>query len=160
MPNLLLKTNGELVQKTTIAYAVDEGKSHTLKMLSAEETTMSLMGNFFASEGRPGKVLEIKCKKRTGKENFVTCMQKTLESHFDQEKSVALGGAFLVKEGSVKIHVMSNDFCPLHTDEELNTWLNFYEMKSPMIFLSEFVSSDPVRIGAQKNKFYFNYLCF
>lgn len=37
----------------------------------------ALLANLFASEGQPGKVIEVKAKRRTGKLNFVTCMNET-----------------------------------------------------------------------------------
>ncbi|XP_045673985.1 ester hydrolase C11orf54 homolog isoform X2 [Phyllostomus hastatus] len=33
--------------------------------------------------------------------------------------------------------------CPLNSEEELNKWLHFYEMKAPLICLPVFVSKDP-----------------
>ncbi|XP_073908705.1 ester hydrolase C11orf54 homolog [Castor canadensis] len=33
--------------------------------------------------------------------------------------------------------------CPLTSDEQVNKWLNFYEMKAPLVCLPVFVSRDP-----------------
>ncbi|XP_063527412.1 ester hydrolase C11orf54 homolog isoform X6 [Pongo pygmaeus] len=33
--------------------------------------------------------------------------------------------------------------CPLNSDEEVNKWLHFYEMKAPLVCLPVFVSRDP-----------------
>ncbi|KAK2502335.1 hypothetical protein MC885_001967 [Smutsia gigantea] len=33
--------------------------------------------------------------------------------------------------------------CPLNSDEEVNNWLHFYEMKAPLVCLPVFVSRDP-----------------
>jgi len=56
-----------------------------------------------------------------------------------------LGGVFVVSEGKVKQHVMP-DFSgpPLETEEQLNNWLKFYNMSTPLIALGTLVSSDPV----------------
>lgn len=144
MPNILLRKDGSWLQKTQIAYTVDADDSYKIATLPQNETTMSLMGNYFASRGIQGKVLEIKCKVRTGKENFVTCMRKTLGKEFEG-KTIALGGTFLVKSGKLKIHVMPQfSECPLETNEQVEKWLKFYEMSSPFVCLSEFVSNDPV----------------
>ena len=56
-------------------------------------------------EGRPGKVLEVKAKHRTGPANFVTVMRKGLAAHYG-DKPVALAGVFLISQGKAKIHVM------------------------------------------------------
>ncbi|XP_036886591.1 ester hydrolase C11orf54 homolog isoform X3 [Sturnira hondurensis] len=104
----------------------------------------ALLANLFASEGQPGKVIEVKAKRRTGKLNFVTCMRQTLEKHYG-DKPVGMGGTFVIQKGKVKTHIMSPEFssCPLNSEEELNKWLHFYEMKAPLICLPVFVSKDP-----------------
>ncbi|XP_035884582.1 ester hydrolase C11orf54 homolog isoform X5 [Phyllostomus discolor] len=104
----------------------------------------ALLANLFASEGQPGKVIEVKAKRRTGKLNFVTCMRQTLEKHYG-DKPVGMGGTFIVQKGKVKTHIMPPEFssCPLNSEEELNKWLHFYEMKAPLICLPVFVSKDP-----------------
>ncbi|XP_037360646.1 ester hydrolase C11orf54-like isoform X2 [Talpa occidentalis] len=65
----------------------------------------ALLANLFASEGQPGKVIEVRAKRRTGKLNFVSCMRQTLEKHYG-DKPVGLGGTFLVQKGRVKTHIM------------------------------------------------------
>ena len=65
----------------------------------------ALLANLFASEGQPGKVIEVKVKRRTGKLNFVTCMRQTLEKHYG-DKPVGMGGAFIIQKGKVKTHIM------------------------------------------------------
>lgn len=47
----------------------------------------------------------MKAKKRTGKENFVSCMRKSLTEHYG-DKSVGMGGTFVIQEGKAKLHVM------------------------------------------------------
>ncbi|TKC34636.1 hypothetical protein EI555_011767, partial [Monodon monoceros] len=57
----------------------------------------ALLANLFASEGQPGKVIEVKAKRRTGKLNFVTCMRQTLEKHYG-DKPVGMGGTFVIQK--------------------------------------------------------------
>lgn len=104
----------------------------------------ALLANLFASEGQPGKVIEVRAKKRTGEHNFVSCMRQTLEKHYG-DKPVGMGGTFLVQTGKVKAHIMPAEFssCSLNSDEAVNQWLNFYEMKAPLVCLPVFVSKDP-----------------
>ncbi|KAF3823793.1 hypothetical protein GH733_007261 [Mirounga leonina] len=85
----------------------------------------ALLANLFASEGQPGKVIEVKAKRRTGKLNFVTCMRQTLEKHYGDKPPTEFSS------------------CPLNSDEEVNKWLRFYEMKAPLVCLPVFVSRDP-----------------
>ncbi|XP_056412432.1 ester hydrolase C11orf54 homolog isoform X2 [Hyla sarda] len=73
-----------------------------------------LLSNLYASEGNPGKVIEVKVKRRTGKDNFVSCMRKTLKDHYG-DKSVGMGGSFIIQEGKAKLHVMGFDLRLEHT---------------------------------------------
>ena len=58
-------------------------------------------------------------------------MRHTLEKHGD--KPVGMGGTFTIQKGKVKTHVMPPEFssCPLNSEDEVNKWLHFYEMKAP-----------------------------
>ena len=43
--------------------------------------------------------------------------------------------------------VLQPDFSdvPLNCDEDVDNWLNFYEMNAPLVCVGELVSHDPVR---------------
>nr|DBA33377.1 TPA: hypothetical protein GDO54_001069 [Pyxicephalus adspersus] len=73
-----------------------------------------LLSNLYASEGKPGKVIEVNAKRRTGKENFVSCMRKTLKEHYG-DKAVGMGGTFVIQEGKAKLHIMGFDLRLEHT---------------------------------------------
>ncbi|XP_078034350.1 ester hydrolase C11orf54 homolog [Augochlora pura] len=113
-----------------------------LRTLPNNETRLALLGNLFVSEGKPGQVLKVHAKKRTGSDDFIACMQKALAKHY-QNNLVGLGGTFLMGNGKIKQHVMS-DFStvPLTTEEKLNNWLCFYNMSTPLIAVGTFVSSE------------------
>nr|XP_056714517.1 ester hydrolase C11orf54 homolog [Euleptes europaea] len=103
-----------------------------------------LLANLYASEGLPGKVIEVKANRRTGEQNFISCIRKALEKHYG-DKPVGMGGTFVIQKGKAKIHVMPSEFstCPLNTDEDVNNWLKFFEMKAPLICQPVLVSRDP-----------------
>lgn len=103
-----------------------------------------LMANIFLSEGKPGDVLKISLKGRTGKENLTTSIRNVLLKAFGPDKPVGLGGVFLIKKGKVKLHVMP-DFSkvPLKSDEDVENWLKFFEFSAPLICLSVMSSCDP-----------------
>lgn len=58
-----------------------------------------------------------------------------------------MGGVILIENGKVKVHVMP-DFSktPLKNETDLNKWLNFFEVSSPLVGLGFLVSRDPVII--------------
>ncbi|XP_045598029.1 ester hydrolase C11orf54 homolog [Procambarus clarkii] len=130
-------SNGSRISK------IDSSGNYELVKLPESETRCALMLNMFASEGRAGKVLRIWAKKRTGENNFVSCLRQALESHYG-EKPVGLGGTFRLVEGSAWCHVMP-DFssAPLSCDKDINKWLRFFDMPAPMVFLSTLISKDP-----------------
>lgn len=103
-----------------------------------------LMANLYACEGKPGKVIEVRAKKRTGEQSIVSALRKTLEDHYP-DKSLALGGTFVIQKGKAKIHIMPREFsaCPLNTNDEVNNWLKHFEVSAPLICQSVLVSRDP-----------------
>lgn len=141
MSNIKVSDDGTVNNQTHICKVNQETSGYILK--KSPTTDFCLMANLFISEGKPGKVLEIKTGKRTGPENFMTCIRNVLASHYGSEP-VALGGAFVVQKGKVKTHVMPKfSECPLNSDEDVNKWLHFYEMNAPFTCLGYLVSHDP-----------------
>ncbi|XP_010282184.1 PREDICTED: ester hydrolase C11orf54 homolog isoform X3 [Phaethon lepturus] len=94
--------------------------------------------------GVNAEVIEVKANGRTGELNFVSCLRQILEKHYG-EKPVGMGGTFIIQKGKAKIHIMPPEFsaCPLNTDEDVNNWLKFFEMKAPLICQTVIVSRDP-----------------
>jgi len=143
MPNLYVDKDGEVNQETRITRTLDEDNSFMTSKLPPTETRNSLLGNLFISDGSQGQVLKIHASNRTGDKNFVTAIREALVESFP-DKSLGLGGVFNIVKGKAKMHVMP-DFspCPLNTNEEVDNWLKFYEMSSPLTVLSVLVANDP-----------------
>lgn len=55
----------------------------------------------------PQQVLEVRAKKRTGVHSLVTALRNVLHTHYP-DKSLALGGTFVIQKGKAKIHIMVN----------------------------------------------------
>ncbi|KAF3706649.1 Ester hydrolase C11orf54 -like protein [Channa argus] len=108
------------------------------------ECNFALLGNLYACEGKSGKVIEVRTKRRTGGHSLVTALRKTLEGCYP-DKSLALGGTFIIQKGKAKIHIMPREFsvCPLNTNEDVNNWLKHFEVNAPLICQSVLVSRDP-----------------
>lgn len=141
MANIKLNKNGKDNVGTRVAYVgKSDGRCHLQEQNNKE---FCLLGNFLASEGKMKKVCHIKVKRRTGNENFVSSIRKAIILKYGTE-CIGLGGVFLIKQGKAKLHVMpafSED--PLLSDCDVENWLKFYEMNSPLVCLSVMVSSDP-----------------
>lgn len=83
----------------------------------------------------------IAASKRIGEENFISAMREACSKHFNQ--TVGIGGVFLIKSGSAKQHVM-DDFSktPINTDDEVNSWLKFFNMPAPLVAVGTFVTDE------------------
>ncbi|XP_076234081.1 ester hydrolase C11orf54 homolog [Calliopsis andreniformis] len=141
MMNMKVSPSG--VENDTHISSVDKtnGKC-VLQTLPNDETRFALLANLFVSEGKPGKVLKVHAKKRTGSDDFIACMQKAIAQHY-KDNLVGLGGTFLMCDGKVKQHIMP-DFSttPLNTEAKLNNWLQFFNMSTPLVAVGTFVSSE------------------
>lgn len=138
----LAVTDGKIINGTHIAKTITREKIELLKV-PENETRCTLLGNLFLCEGKPGKVLKVSAKIRTGEENFISAMRKVLAEYFTDDKTVGLGGVFLLKAGKAKQHVM-DDFSkePLNSEEELNNWLTFHSMSAELIAVGTFVTNE------------------
>lgn len=56
--------------------------------------------------------MEVRASRRTGEDSLVSCMRKTMEEHYG-DKSIALGGTFVIQKGKAKIHIMVKSFLNL-----------------------------------------------
>ncbi|XP_055603863.1 ester hydrolase C11orf54 homolog [Uranotaenia lowii] len=142
MYNLRVGANGHVVSESHLAQITPDRKKALLKKIPSSETRCALLGNIFVSEGAPGKVLRVHCKKRTGDLDFIASIRTTLE-RFYGERTVGLGGVFLLKQGKARQHVMSPfSETPLNSEHELNEWLNFFNMSAPLIAVGTLVTNE------------------
>ncbi|XP_068186792.1 ester hydrolase C11orf54 homolog isoform X2 [Antennarius striatus] len=147
MPVVLTELEGRPAVNSSYFSSINPADGQCLQEKYSDkfpDCNFGLMGNLYACEGKPGKVIEVRAKKRTGNYSIVTALRKTLEDHYP-EKSLALGGTFVIQKGKAKIHIMPREFsaCPLHTDDEVNNWLKHFEVSAPIICQSVLVSRDP-----------------
>ncbi|XP_046964856.1 ester hydrolase C11orf54 homolog isoform X1 [Vanessa cardui] len=136
-----LKLEGGAVRQGTRIVSV-QGESYRQEQLPDSETRTALLGNYLLSEGKPGKVIKVVAKKRIGESNFITAIREALKNHYG-DKVVGLGGAFVLRAGAVRHHVMP-DFSAsaLRSDADVERWLHFYTMRAPITHVGTLVSGD------------------
>ena len=138
MPNLSYKED----EVTNLSYyaQVDSDGSASCQLSPSKDC--ALMCNLFGSDGKSGDVIKITAKNRTGKEDFIECIQNALKEDFG-DRTVSIGGVFIITKGKANLHVMP-DFSkePMDTSQVMK-WLRFFEMSSPLVCLSVFHSHDP-----------------
>lgn len=140
--NLLIE-NGTVAKQLTRISKVDENDDKSVQVLLPDtETRLALLGNLYFSEGKPGKVIKVHVKKRTGEHNLITTIRMAVEQEY-KDKLLGIGGVFLLKEGKAKQHVM-RDFSktPILNEEMVNKWLKFYNMSAPLIAVGTLVNGD------------------
>lgn len=54
-------------------------------------------------------MLEVKASKRTGDQNYMSCIRACLADKYG-DKPVGLGGTFLIEQGKAKLHIMVSNF--------------------------------------------------
>lgn len=140
--NLKIKQDNTVINESHIARVTTGDELCELSKVPHQETKCALLANLYLSEGKPGRVLRVNCKRRIGKDNFITSIRETLVARYKHE-IVGLGGVFLLKNGKAHQHVM-RDFSttPIHTDEGVNNWLKFYEMPGTLIALGTLVTDE------------------
>nr|CAD7588373.1 unnamed protein product [Timema genevievae] len=125
---------GTVNSHTRISKVNTQDGSCILERLPNDESRCALLANLFCCEGKPGKVLQVSCKKRIGKDDFIASIRKTLQAHY-KDKSV---------ESKAKQHIMPEfSKVPLNSDEDVENWLRFYDMSPPLIAVGTLVSHDP-----------------
>lgn len=150
MPNIAFgsASGGELKNCTRYAKVQDDGSALCEEI--GTSTGCALMCNLFGSDGEMGPLLHIKARGRTGKLNFTQAIQKGLSDVYG-DRLVSLGGVFVVRSGKLKMHVMP-DFPdkPFTRREDVDEWLHFFDMDTPMVCLSVLHSGDDKDLGLRK----------
>ncbi|KAM4620908.1 ester hydrolase C11orf54 homolog [Polymixia lowei] len=147
MPVVLTEAEGRPAVNSSYFSSINPADGQCLQERYSDkfsDCNFGLLANLYACEGKPGKVIEVQVKRRTGEESLVAAMRKTLEAHYP-DKSLALGGTFIIQKGKAKIHIMPREFsaCPLNTNDDVNNWLKHFEVSAPLICQSVLVSRDP-----------------
>lgn len=141
MSNIRINDGQKIINQSKICKICENG-SYLLEEFGSSTECMHL-SNIYVSEGKPGKVIQVKAKHRTGKEDFIMALQSALSGHYGT-KPVGLGGVFLLTKGKAKIHIMPcYSVTPIGTEEEIDNWLKYFEMSSPLICLGYLMSHDP-----------------
>ncbi|XP_034103449.2 ester hydrolase C11orf54 homolog [Drosophila albomicans] len=140
--NLSVSEKDVLTNGSYTATVRGEHEECVLERIPNSEPRCALLLNLYLSRGEAGNVLKISAKQRKGEQNFIECIRKGLEDHYG-DQVVGLGGIFVIKKGAAHQHVM-RDFSktPIHTDEEVNQWLKFYEMPAQLNALGTLVTKE------------------
>lgn len=140
VPGLAWNGPSDMTNSTHVVKINEAGGCSCEKLSS---TGFGLMCNLFGSEGAPGPVLKVTAKCREGKLNFPQAIQAGLKQQYGDQR-ISIGGVFLLKTGKAKFHIMPPKFPtrPMTTEEKLK-WLQYFDMRAPMVCQTVFHSHDP-----------------
>ena len=143
-PNLSWEGDFDHVENSTYFMEVDQGTGQP-NVKKSPSLDCGLMVNLFGSSGHPGNVLKITGWNRKGSEkSFTECIRKGLSAAYGDNQTISLGGAFIVKSGKVRYHIMP-DFPkqPFKGRGEVEKWLTYHDFDEPVVCLSVLHSADP-----------------
>ncbi|XP_031627178.1 ester hydrolase C11orf54 homolog [Contarinia nasturtii] len=137
--NLKANDDGSLVNETHFAALTAGDELCDTVKYPQVQSKFAFLANLFVSEGLRGKVLHVKCKKRTGKSDFITACRNSVGDAFGN-KNVGVGGVFLLKNGNAYQHLL-RDFVKArkHRDELVESRFKFFEMPGTLTGLGTFV---------------------
>ena len=79
-----IKRTGEITHKNCAAYTVGDDAFKRVEM-PQDQTSIAVLGNLYMSEGKPGRVLEVKLKKRIADGNILTAMREAVTEGFPNQ---------------------------------------------------------------------------
>ncbi|OQD81303.1 hypothetical protein PENANT_c028G11198 [Penicillium antarcticum] len=145
-PNLSWKANdsaSDFTDKSSLSLengtrVIKINQENSPKCEKLPSTNSALMINLFGSDGETGPVLKVSARTRTGEENFTNCIRNGLRDTYGESSPVSLGGAFLLKSGSAKFHVMPDfppeDQLPFRDRQQLEKeWLSYHVFEAPVV---------------------------
>lgn len=138
--NLKVQGNGFVINENHVIRTINNRTAIQLHRVPAGETTVSILGNVFVSEGRTDQVIRVRVRSRTGPANFINTMRQGLTQHYANTGVVALGGVFAVIRGTTHVHVV-DDFSPTPLfGPDFFNWLTFHDLPSQVVYVGNLVS--------------------
>lgn len=139
--NLKVQGNGVVYNENHVIRTIANRTAIELRRVPATDTTVSILGNVFVSEGRTDRVLRVVARNRTGTANFINTMRVGLTQAYAQTAVVALGGVFVVNRGTTRVHVV-DDFSPtpINPGPDFTNWLTFHDLPAPLVNVGNLVS--------------------
>lgn len=138
--NLKVQGNGVVINENHVIRTIANRTAIELRRVPSSDTTVSILGNVFVSEGRTDRVLRVVARTRTGTANFINAMRTGLTQAYAQNAVVALGGVFVVNRGTTHVHVV-DDFSPTPLiGADFFNWLTFHDLPAPTVNVGNLVS--------------------
>ncbi|KAL6420592.1 hypothetical protein ACFW04_014639 [Cataglyphis niger] len=135
----------EIINKSRLAFLDETTERCALESITNSDPHCYPHGNFFISEGKPGKVLKVWAKKRIGLQ-FLTALQYTLEKKYSNaSKLIGLGGTFVMKSGIARHHILPYYWTNALTNAgNISNWLRYFNLKAPLVAVGTLLSSNLV----------------
>jgi len=152
--SFILEKNAELIPNTKVPCGPINTKYASLECIDNNPDTpyvshypwnqTGCLANLFLSDGKPGKVLHIRCEGRTGDINFTNCIRESLKNvnGYGINGEIGLGGVIKVLKGQIKGHIMPNHFPHVKIPNETE-WLRYYKCGPNLAMFSVLMTDNP-----------------
>ncbi|XP_070157964.1 ester hydrolase C11orf54 homolog [Polyergus mexicanus] len=125
-----------------IVYENNIGHLQLKEITDSNQMICSILGNFFFSEGKPGKVIQMRAKGRKFPCSIVSIIQTILLRYC--QSAIVLGGVFLINGGKAQCLITPEDYPEILLPHNIYTWLKSYQYDCKNI----------VAVGALSNTMY------
>lgn len=135
----------DVQNKSRFVHISPSGDSVCIK--NSPTLNCAIMANLFGSLGEPGPVLKITARGRKGSEHsFTEFLQKALQAAYGDNRTVSLGGTFLIKAGKANFHVMPDfpqEDMKFKDTKDFLEFLTYHDCDGPIVCLTVVNSADP-----------------
>ncbi|VUZ39786.1 unnamed protein product [Hymenolepis diminuta] len=131
-------------------------ESESSKFCRATNSYIASMGQFFVTEAKPGKVIQIEAKDRRGGQNIFDMIQRALyEEYNGEELPMGVGGVFCLQNSSAKVSLLNEvPSETYHTFPCVRKYKTSFSIEGPIIGAGTIVSHDPTTLGYMMKSFY------
>nr|CDS30813.1 Ester hydrolase C11orf54 protein [Hymenolepis microstoma] len=123
---------------------------------SASNSYIATMGQFFVTEAKPGKVIQIEAKGRNGGQNIFDMIQGALyEKYRGEELPMGVGGVFFLNDSSAQVSLLNA--IPgesYHTYPCVRSYKTPFSINGPIVGAGTIISHDPTSLGYMMKSFY------
>jgi len=114
-------------------------------LLDQNNTAFGLLGNVMASDGKQGKVLEVKVSRRKSWQGDLPgTLNAGLLAKYGSNQAVGVAGVFTINNTTIYSHIMNPAFPTktLVTQDDVNQNLTFFTFEAPATCTTTFITAD------------------
>ena len=132
----------------------DEARNYQTQTITDSNPEFNILGNFFISEGKPGKVLKVHVKKRMGCD-FYRAIELAISQDFpyqvSQPQYIGLGGLFVAYNGNCNNLPYFYNTSIRYTSMKRD-WKKYHDVNKPLIAMGTIINEMCFRLSKNKKR--------